>query len=186
MALRNDARRNRERIVAAARVVLQEAGADAPLGLVAKRAGVGRATLYRNFPDRRALLATLMGERLAEFEEMVASRTDGALYADVVLASCREELRFPGLAAVLAASDMDHHPEMAAITARSRRVFAEALRRSIAAGRLRPDLDDDDAVMIASMVRSTIVDSRADPEAAIRRALRALRLLLDGTRSLKV
>ena len=40
--------------------------------------------------------------------------------------------------------------------------------------------------MIASMVRSTIVDSRADPEAAIRRALRALRLLLDGTRSLKV
>ena len=54
--LRADARRNRAQILAAAREVFVEQGADAPLDEVARRAGVGIATLYRRFPDRAALL----------------------------------------------------------------------------------------------------------------------------------
>jgi AcrR family transcriptional regulator len=53
--LRADARRNREQVLAAARDVFVELGADAPLDEVARRAGVGIATLYRRFPDRQAL-----------------------------------------------------------------------------------------------------------------------------------
>lgn len=53
--LRADARRNRDRILAAARDVFAERGPGAPLEEVARRAGVGIATLYRRFPDRRAL-----------------------------------------------------------------------------------------------------------------------------------
>lgn len=54
--LRADARRNRERIVAAAREMFVEFGAEVPLDDVARRAGVGNATLYRHFADRRELV----------------------------------------------------------------------------------------------------------------------------------
>ncbi|GAB3477071.1 TetR/AcrR family transcriptional regulator [Nocardiopsis coralliicola] len=54
--LRADARRNREQIVAAARDVFLEQGVHAPLDEIARRAGVGIATLYRRFPDRHALI----------------------------------------------------------------------------------------------------------------------------------
>jgi AcrR family transcriptional regulator len=53
--LRADARRNRDQVLAAARDVFVELGADAPLDEVARRAGVGIATLYRRFPDRAEL-----------------------------------------------------------------------------------------------------------------------------------
>jgi AcrR family transcriptional regulator len=55
-SLRADARRNREQVLAAARDVFVEQGADAPLDDVARRAGVGIATLYRRFPDRESLM----------------------------------------------------------------------------------------------------------------------------------
>jgi AcrR family transcriptional regulator len=54
--LRADAVRNRERILAAARELFADEGADVPLDEIARRAGVGNATLYRNFPDRTALI----------------------------------------------------------------------------------------------------------------------------------
>ncbi|GAA4824784.1 TetR/AcrR family transcriptional regulator [Streptomyces ziwulingensis] len=55
-ALRADARRNRERIVTAAREVFMTQGVDAPMDEVARRARVGKGTLYRRFPDRDVLL----------------------------------------------------------------------------------------------------------------------------------
>src|SRR2546428_5166844 len=63
--LRADARRNREHVLAAAREVFVEQGADAPLDEIARRAGVGIATLYRRFPDREALLRAVALDVLA-------------------------------------------------------------------------------------------------------------------------
>lgn len=54
--LRADARRNREQIISAAREVFLEQGTDASLEEIARRAGVGIATLYRRFPDRHTLV----------------------------------------------------------------------------------------------------------------------------------
>jgi AcrR family transcriptional regulator len=58
--LRADARRNREQVLAAARDVFVEQGADAPLDEIARRAGVGIATLYRRFPERDALIRAVV------------------------------------------------------------------------------------------------------------------------------
>ncbi|MFI9202361.1 TetR/AcrR family transcriptional regulator [Streptomyces sp. NPDC053048] len=55
-ALRADARRNRERIVLAARELFMTQGVDVSMDEVARRAGVGKGTLYRRFPDRDLLL----------------------------------------------------------------------------------------------------------------------------------
>jgi AcrR family transcriptional regulator len=58
-ARRADAQRNREKILAAARAAFAEPGAEVSMAEVSRRAGVGMATLYRNFPGRRELLEAL-------------------------------------------------------------------------------------------------------------------------------
>lgn len=62
-AMRADAQRNHERIVAVAREVFAEHGPEAPLDDIARRAGVGAGTLYRHFPNRECLIeAVYRGE----------------------------------------------------------------------------------------------------------------------------
>src|ERR1700761_6458088 len=61
--LRKDAKRNRVAILDAARELFAESG-DVAMSEVARRAGVGQATLYRNFPDRSALAAEVLSEHV--------------------------------------------------------------------------------------------------------------------------
>ncbi|TWP45443.1 TetR/AcrR family transcriptional regulator [Lentzea tibetensis] len=73
--MRADARRNYERILAVAEEVVAEQGAEASLEEIARRAGVGSATLHRHFPSRQALLDAVFRERVealcAQAEELV-------------------------------------------------------------------------------------------------------------------
>ena len=64
---RADARRNYEKLVDAARAAFAEGGAATSLEEVARRAGVGIATLYRNFPERAALLEAVYLEEVESF-----------------------------------------------------------------------------------------------------------------------
>jgi AcrR family transcriptional regulator len=59
---RADAARNREKILAAAREAFADPEVEVSMAEVARRAGVGMATLYRNFPGRRELLEALYVE----------------------------------------------------------------------------------------------------------------------------
>ncbi|MBB4930206.1 AcrR family transcriptional regulator [Lipingzhangella halophila] len=63
--LRADARRNRRMVLDAARETIAERGLDAPLEEIARRAGVGIATLYRRFPDRAALVRAVAEDNMA-------------------------------------------------------------------------------------------------------------------------
>lgn len=63
--LRADARRNREKVLAAARAVFAEQGVDAQMDDVARRADVGVGTVYRHFPTKDALLNALSDELFA-------------------------------------------------------------------------------------------------------------------------
>ena len=69
---RADARRNRERVLVAAREVFAECGESTALEEIARRAGVGIGTLYRHFPSRQALLEALY---VNEVEEVCRSAT---------------------------------------------------------------------------------------------------------------
>ena len=62
---RADARRNYALLLAAAREVFSERGAGAPLDEVARRAGIGNATMYRHFPDRRELIIAVYADEVA-------------------------------------------------------------------------------------------------------------------------
>ena len=68
--LRADARRNRERIIEAARAVFAEHGIDAQMDDVARAAKVGVGTVYRHFPAKDQLLASLLAARFASFADM--------------------------------------------------------------------------------------------------------------------
>jgi AcrR family transcriptional regulator len=65
-ARRADAARNADAILAAARQLFDERGPDVPFDEVARRAGIGNATLYRHFPTRSDLLVAVYGDQVAE------------------------------------------------------------------------------------------------------------------------
>ncbi|CAN5466023.1 TetR/AcrR family transcriptional regulator [soil metagenome] len=64
--LRTDAARNADRILHAARDVFGEFGPDAPIDLIARRAGVGERTLYRRFPSKSELVRAALDQSIAE------------------------------------------------------------------------------------------------------------------------
>jgi AcrR family transcriptional regulator len=70
---RADAQRNYDKLIAAAREAFSEDGASAALEDIARRAGVGIGTLYRNFPRRQDLLEAVY---VGEFEAIAASAAD--------------------------------------------------------------------------------------------------------------
>jgi AcrR family transcriptional regulator len=61
---RTDAERNRDKIMTVARAAFADADADVSMAEISRRAGVGMATLYRNFPGRRELLEALYSEEV--------------------------------------------------------------------------------------------------------------------------
>jgi AcrR family transcriptional regulator len=75
--LRADAARNLDRVLAAAREVFAEQGADAQVDDVARRAGVGVGTVYRRFPNKEALLEAVLAQRMAELDARAAEALAG-------------------------------------------------------------------------------------------------------------
>jgi AcrR family transcriptional regulator len=61
---RTDAERNRDKIITVARAAFADADAEVSMAEISRRAGVGMATLYRNFPGRRELLEALYSEQV--------------------------------------------------------------------------------------------------------------------------
>ncbi len=80
---RADAERNREKILAAARAAFADTGAPVSMAEISRRAAVGMATLYRNFPSRQELLEALYTDEVdavREAAETVDSETPGAVF----------------------------------------------------------------------------------------------------------
>lgn len=143
-ALRADARRNRDRLLAEARAAFLDHGTDASLEDIAARAGVGVGTLYRHFPSREALLEALLRER---FDALTVTARRLATHP-----SAREALRlwtlefvdtttvYRGLTAALMATLHDPDSALHASCAAMRAEGAALLARAQAEGELRADL----------------------------------------------
>ncbi|HOU93080.1 MAG TPA: TetR/AcrR family transcriptional regulator [Polyangiaceae bacterium] len=172
MSQRSDARRNREALLRAADKVFSADTVDAPLQRVAERAGVGRGTLYRHFPDRYALAAALYEERLSRYEDLVAERrAEPDVLLVLLTAVTQDQGRIPGLFRLIF-SDEAGRGYLDTLWDRSIRLFAEPLRVSQAAGVVRTDLSVDDLLMVVGMVYG-VVNSPAGllGPASVRRAL---------------
>ena len=183
--LRADARRNRERLLAAARDAFVAHGADAPLDEVARRAGVGIATLYRHFPDRGALLREvaldLLGRSADEAGAALAEEADAfaalARYLHRAL-DLRIAAVMPEVVGRVRMDDEALHAARRASVERIERIVATAH----ADGSLRPDVASGDVGLL--LVRLTRPLPGAFPaELDNQLAHRHLDVLLDGLRS---
>jgi AcrR family transcriptional regulator len=170
--LRADARRNRERILAAARAVFAEHGIDAPMATVARRAGVGVATLYRHFPTRDVLTRGAYAQQMQicarALVEAVADPDPWQGFRHLVETVCalqREERGFP---AAFVAAFPDSTSRYARSRHRAERDFAALVRRAQASGALRADFHPSDLVL-ALLAHSGLVAALPDDEAASRR-----------------
>ncbi|GAA3706975.1 TetR/AcrR family transcriptional regulator [Nonomuraea antimicrobica] len=146
--MRADARRNRDRILEAARDVVAERGKDAPMELIARRAGVGVGTLYRRFPDRGGLLAALAEQYVHELmdalDRTAADEPDAwAAVRAFVLYSVEQ-----GRGAIAAALAGTSAPE--ARQALVRRVD-DLVRQAQAEGAMRADAGTDDIMELLSV-----------------------------------
>lgn len=181
--LRADAAEKRRRILEAARAVYAERGNDAPLDEIARRAGVGNATLYRRFPTRAELLAAVSEERLVEYaravEEALAEADPWAGFCQYVERICEMQAADRGLSDVLAITFPDA-PGLAAQRERAARAFAALVRRAQAAGQLRADFVDEDFAVLM-MANAGVV--RGTGELALQALKRFAALVLDGCRA---
>src|SRR5438105_14900242 len=89
-ALRADARRNREAVIAAAKKLLADRGLDAQMPDVAKAAKVGVGTVYRHFPTKEELIAALANDRF----ERLAEKARESLETDDAWEGVADFIRF--------------------------------------------------------------------------------------------
>lgn len=178
---RRDAEENRVRLIAAAREVFMEDGFDAPLEAIARRAGVGRATLYRNFPDRYALGAAIIEHDLGTLETLARERSDRDDGLLVLLSTIIEE-NAETYALVPALLRGPNASNLEALVPRVMALFAVPLERARVAGLVRDDLTLADVVDLLAMV-SAVVPVATSAPARRQRAIRALDLLLHGVKT---
>jgi AcrR family transcriptional regulator len=176
--LRRDAVRNRDRILDAARQLFADS-ADVSMCEVARRAGVGQATLYRNFPDHRALIAEVLVEQIERITQLAAERAGDPDAFFVLLRSLIEDIADLYALGELARRDACVGSQLEGHRERIAELMKRPLSDAKAAGALRRDTSLDDVFLVLLMARGAM--ARANGATARGAAAnRALTLALEG------
>ncbi|MGH3353905.1 MAG: TetR/AcrR family transcriptional regulator [Nocardioides sp.] len=153
--VRADARRNRERVLVAARTVFAERGIDAPMATVARRAGVGVATLYRHFPTRDALVQGAFEKQMETcgqaLTNALAAPDPWQGFQQLVETICDLQRKERGFPAAFLAALPDSTAEHAQSRKHAEHGITTLVHRAQAAGALRADFHPSDlgVVMLA-------------------------------------
>jgi AcrR family transcriptional regulator len=166
--LRADARRNRERIIEAARELFAGEQPNVQMDDIARHAGVGVGTVYRHFPDKEALMGELVRQRFELFNEnlrhAVADEHNGAfqalvgaLHANVASVAEDAATRFAFMSGgervfAHAAAEMEQFMLLA----------GELVGRAHRAGELRDDFQASDIPMVMCGICATIGANKPD------------------------
>ncbi|MFI2434279.1 TetR/AcrR family transcriptional regulator [Streptomyces sp. NPDC018693] len=181
---RADALRNRERIVTAARELFVEHGPDVPLDDIARRAGVGNATVYRNFPDRDALVREVVCsvmDRTSRAAEDALTETGDAFGALERFVHTAADERISALCPMISSTFDQAHPDLEAARDRAERLIARVMDRAKAAGQLRADVGVFDVVLaVAQLSRPPVGTQCVNADRFVHRHLQ---LFLDGLRA---
>jgi AcrR family transcriptional regulator len=155
-APRADARRNRERVLDAARTLVAEQGTQASLREIARNAGVGLGTLYRHFPTRDALLEALLGRHFDDLATTARTLAETRPPEEALAEWLRDFLdgstAYRGLAASMMATLDDETSPLYASCQAMRESVARLLERAQASGHVRPDVDRTDLIALVSAI----------------------------------
>ncbi|MFG2870732.1 TetR/AcrR family transcriptional regulator [Streptomyces sp. NPDC048338] len=151
---RADALRNRERIVTTAREMFVEFGPQVPFDEIARRAGVGNATLYRNFPERADLVQEVVVSvmaRTTDLAEEAAEEGDTFAALRRFIHAAADE-RIGALCPMLDGAFDKDHPELRAERERLEEAVQGLVDRAQQAGRLRTDVGVGDLMIAVSQL----------------------------------
>jgi AcrR family transcriptional regulator len=180
--LRADARRNRDRVLVAARVAFAAEGSDASLDEIARLAGVGAGTVYRHFATKEALFEAVVFDRIEELIEEARARSDdpdpGRAFLCFVELLALEGARKRDLVETLSADGVHLQFGEAPIVRALIDVLVELLDRAQRAGAVRGDIGVDDVMALLTGAAYSICHSRADDH----QTRRLLAIMHDGLR----
>jgi AcrR family transcriptional regulator len=148
--LRADAERNRRRLIDAATDLFRERGLEVGVGEIAERAGVGRGTLFRNFPSKDALVVAVVVERIHESIQRGRALVSDEDPSSAVFALIDEAIERQAADRVLfeaLAGDWIAHPEIRAAHDDLLAVLEEILVRAQAVGAIRTDVSAVDVML---------------------------------------
>jgi AcrR family transcriptional regulator len=179
--LRADAQRNRARLLEAAEVVFASEGIEAPVDLIAEKAGVGVGTLYRHFPTKEKLCEAILLERLAgitaDAQALACAEDPSAAFFGfleyVVEQGC---LKRDLMAAVMGAG-VEFEISAAEVKEELRAAVEVLLQRAQSVGAVRPDVT---ATVVMSLIFATC---QASVHAGGPPAPELLAIVCDGLRA---
>ncbi|MEU8588747.1 helix-turn-helix domain-containing protein [Streptomyces sp. NPDC048664] len=172
---RKDAARNYDALIAAAREVFAEHGAEAALEDIARRAGVGIGTLYRNFPTRRHLFESVYA---GEVEDLcrVAEQAGGLEPWEALSSWLRRFVDYTVTKRALREAMDDESEIFLACRESMYQAGGPLFERAQQAGRVRTDMGFDDLLRMVAGITATnfLDDAQRD---------RVLDIALDGVRT---
>jgi AcrR family transcriptional regulator len=175
-SLRTDAARNRTAIVAAAQRAFAESGLQVPFDEIARRAGVGEATVHRRFPDRASLIAAAFSDKMTAYAdaaaEALADPDPWQGFCGYVRRVCGMQSGDRGFADLLTITFAAVNPATKELEHRRSTAYRDWLtlvRKAKAAGRLRQDFHPSDLIVLL-MANAGVVAATADaaPDAWLR------------------
>jgi AcrR family transcriptional regulator len=182
--LRADACRNRERIVTAAREAIVEFGPDVPLDEVARRAGVGNATLYRHFADRaelvRQVTLSVMTRTAERAEDALAQEPDAFSALRRFVFEAADE-RIGALCSMLSDGFCHQDPEVVDQVQRLERSITAIMERAQSTGLVRTDIAVGDLMVALTQLTRPLPGTGC--VGFDRFVHRHLQLFLDGLRA---
>lgn len=152
--MRADARKNYSQLLAVARDVVTEHGAEASMRDIARRAGVGLATLFRHFPTREALFEALLRANLDALTQKAGELETSNPPDEALVSWFREGVAFvhsySGVVALMASAHADPDSALYASCTAVHSAGARLLLRAQAEGTARADMDGDDLFALMS------------------------------------
>jgi AcrR family transcriptional regulator len=179
---RADAQRNRDSLLEAAKAAFAEAGPEASLDEIARRAGVGIGTLYRHFPTRDAVVEAVYRRAVQQLADAAPRLVETMAPAEALRAWMRLFIDYIAAKRVIAPALKSLVGGGSALyadsSARINEAMALLVERARASGDIRPDADSAD--LLRALIGFAYVNSAPDWEASARRLID---LLIDGLRS---
>jgi AcrR family transcriptional regulator len=174
--MRADARRNYEKLVAAARASFTETGNETSLESVAERAGVGIGTLYRHFPTRQALLEAVYADEVEAMARSAHGLADRDPW-DALKEWFHQYLGFAATKHALMEALLEAAPDsdvLVSCRAAIRDAGTELIRRGQEAGVVRADVEFLDVGRMVGQIGIANTDAEQKE--------RMLQIVLDGLR----